>query len=160
MKTTLDKSLIASKNGNETARMVEEPADTDLYAMERIFKALQPGPVFGAPVVAGEYTVITASELASGGGFGMGRNTIADHTESTGRVESPTPNDNLPANWGGGGGGGAVGRPVALVVIGPKGVKVEPVVDVTKVIVTTFLMWRKMMPSLVKASAIRKMRKA
>jgi hypothetical protein len=32
-----------------------------------------------------------------------------------------------------GGGGGSMGRPVAIVTIGPSGVTVRPVVDVTKV---------------------------
>jgi uncharacterized spore protein YtfJ len=32
-----------------------------------------------------------------------------------------------------GGGGGSSGRPVAIIIIGPDGVTVKPVVDVTKI---------------------------
>jgi hypothetical protein len=41
----------------------------------KIFAAAQPGAVFGPPIVCGEYTVITASEVGAGGGFGSGRGT-------------------------------------------------------------------------------------
>jgi uncharacterized spore protein YtfJ len=34
---------------------------------------------------------------------------------------------------GGAGGGAALGRPVAVISIGPHGVAVEPIVDVTKI---------------------------
>ena len=37
-----------------------------------------------------------------------------------------------------GGGGGSAGRPVAAIIIGPEGVRVEPVVDVTKIALAVF----------------------
>ena len=40
------------------------------------------------------------------------------------------------AGGGGGGGGGAMARPVAVIVMGPDGVRVKPVLDVTKLAVT------------------------
>ena len=39
---------------------------------------------------------------------------------------------------GGGGGGGAQARPVATITVGPNGVHVEPIVDVTKLGVAFF----------------------
>lgn len=39
---------------------------------------------------------------------------------------------------GGGGGGGASGRPVAVISVGEDGVRVEPVVDVTKIAIAFF----------------------
>jgi hypothetical protein len=39
--------------------------------LEKIFAAAQPGAVYGQPVGAEGYTVITATEVTSGGGFGM-----------------------------------------------------------------------------------------
>jgi uncharacterized spore protein YtfJ len=41
---------------------------------------------------------------------------------------------------GGGGGGAAGGRPVAVIIIDQEGVRVEPVVDVTKVALAFFTM--------------------
>jgi uncharacterized spore protein YtfJ len=35
---------------------------------------------------------------------------------------------------GGGGGGGSSGRPVAIITIGPEGVTVKPVFDITKIL--------------------------
>jgi uncharacterized spore protein YtfJ len=46
-----------------------------------------------------------------------------------------------PAVSGGGGGGGnATARPVAVIHVGPEGVDVEPVVDVTKISLAFFTM--------------------
>jgi uncharacterized spore protein YtfJ len=40
------------------------------------------------------------------------------------------------AGGGGGGGGGAMGRPVAAIILGPEGVQVKPVLDMTKLALT------------------------
>jgi len=42
------------------------------------------------------------------------------------------------AGGGGGGGGAALGRPVAAIEIGPQGVRVEPIVDPTKIAIAFF----------------------
>jgi uncharacterized spore protein YtfJ len=39
---------------------------------------------------------------------------------------------------GGGGGGTALARPVAAVIITPQGIRVEPIVDVTKISIAFF----------------------
>jgi hypothetical protein len=91
--------------------------------LDKVFAAAQPGLVFSAPVVAGAYTIITASEVMAGGGFGVGG----------GSDQSPTDNTTTAGGHGGGGGGGASARPVAAIVIGPDGVKVKPIFDITKV---------------------------
>jgi len=92
----------------------------DLIA--RLFDVADPGAVYAPPVVKDGRTVILASELTAsmGAGYGVG----ADENGETG--------------GGGGGGGFAVGRPVAAVVIEPGGVRVEPVVDVTKLGIALF----------------------
>lgn len=99
--------------------------------VERIYSAAQPGVVYSAPVVAGSYTVITASEVTAGGGFGFGQghgpaDVGKESTQTSGRV----------GGGGGGGGGGSLGRPVAVISIGPDGVSVKPVVDPTKIALT------------------------
>ena len=65
--------------------------------------------------------------IVGAGGFGFG-------SSPTGESNSPTSSGQArQLAGGGGGGGGSSGRPVAAIVIGPDGVKIEPVVDVTKI---------------------------
>jgi energy-coupling factor transporter ATP-binding protein EcfA2 len=44
-----------------------------------------------------------------------------------------------------GGGGGAIGRPVAIIAIGPDGVRIKPVVDLTKVALAGLTTWATML---------------
>jgi uncharacterized spore protein YtfJ len=44
-----------------------------------------------------------------------------------------------------GGGGGSSGRPVAIIIIGPDGVTVKPVVDVTKIALAGVTAWGTML---------------
>jgi uncharacterized spore protein YtfJ len=82
--------------------------------------------VFGEPVRVGDRVVIPAASIEIASGFGFG----GDHR----------------ANGGGGGGGGANGRPVAVIEAGPSGVRVKPVVDVTRigltVVAALLAVWR------------------
>ena len=72
---------------------------------------------FGPARVVGDHTLIPVAEVVAGMGTGMG----------TGR-------DPAGAGAGGaGGGGGAVVRPIATVVVGPDGVEIKPVYDLTKI---------------------------
>ena len=97
--------------------------------VEKLFSVAEPGAVFGEPVQVGEHTVITASEVTvgmgfgSGGGFGSGSQAEED---GEGNQEGSG------GGFGSGGGGGAGGRPVAAIIAGPDGVRIEPIVDVTK----------------------------
>jgi uncharacterized spore protein YtfJ len=111
--------------GNEQLRPV----------LERIFAAAQPGAVFSEPVVSGNYTIITASEVTSGGGFGSGVG-FGPATPSAKQQPGEEVSQSEQANSGGGGiggGGGSSGRPVAIIIIGPDGVTVKPVFDLTKI---------------------------
>ncbi len=90
-----------------------------------VARVAEPRVVFSAPVTAGDYTVITASELYMGLGAGFGSGGGGDANGSGG-------------GSGGGGGGTAMGRPVAVISIGPNGVDVEPVVDPTKIVIALF----------------------
>ena len=108
-----------------------------LELVEKLFAVAQPGAVFGEPVTAGEYTVITASEVKVGMGFGYGSGGGTGPTLAESETESDeeADGDGEGAGYGGGGGGGGVsgGRPVAVINIGPHGVRVEPVIDPTKI---------------------------
>jgi uncharacterized spore protein YtfJ len=46
--------------------------------------------------------------------------------------------ESVPNYGTGGGGGGAAARPVAAIEIGPQGVIVEPIIDVTKIVLAFF----------------------
>jgi len=97
----------------------------------RLLEVAEPGVVFSEPVQSGAYTVITASEVAVGlgSGFGFGSGSYEPREGETISVEIET----VDGGGGGGGGGGySSGRPVAVISIGPDGVRVEPVLDRTK----------------------------
>jgi uncharacterized spore protein YtfJ len=101
----------------------------------RLFEVARPGAVFAEPVTVEGRTVITASEVTVGMGigFGVGGGTAPaahDHGEE-GTGPGPA-EEGIGVGGGGGGGGGASGRPVAAIIIDPAGVRVEPIVDVTK----------------------------
>jgi uncharacterized spore protein YtfJ len=83
--------------------------------IERALEAASPNAIFQEPVVIGDTAVITCNELNVGVGVGYGAG-----------------GDGEGGGGGGGGGGGSLGRPVAVISIRPDGVKVEPIVDVTK----------------------------
>ena len=98
--------------------------------LDEVFAAARPGLVFSAPVVTGAYTIITASEVMGGGGFGVGGS------------DTPSSADNaVTGGHGGGGGGGARARPVAAIVIGPDGVTVKPIFDITRVALAGITAW-------------------
>jgi uncharacterized spore protein YtfJ len=105
----------------------EKSQAQSLEALGRLFDVARAETVFGEPLQQGDYTLITASEVTVGLGFGFGvggGEGIMDEEEDAGGEGF---------GGGGGGGGGSMGRPVAVIAVGPHGVIVEPVVDATKV---------------------------
>lgn len=122
--------------------------DQAAVMLGKLFAGAQPGAVYGQPVESGTYTVIAAAEVTSGGGFGMGVGLCpaskADETAAP-TVEA-TPLEGRESGGGGvGGGGGAMGRPVAIIAIGPDGVTIKPVVDVTKIALAGLTAWATML---------------
>jgi uncharacterized spore protein YtfJ len=103
--------------------------------MAKLFTVTQPEVVFSPPVTAHEQTVITASEVTAGFGFGFGS---GGGTAPNNNAEEDSPAANFGGGGGGGGGGTALARPVAAVIITPQGVRVEPIVDVTKISIAFF----------------------
>ena len=102
--------------------------------MSRLFDASRPAAVFSEPVQSGQHTVITASEVSIGLGFGYG----GGAGTGSGKEEDKPGGEGSGFGGGGGGGGGAMARPVAAVIIGPDGVRVEPIVDPTKIALALF----------------------
>jgi uncharacterized spore protein YtfJ len=137
--TTLEEAVVLIDKAREQAATM----------LDKIFAAAQPGAVYGQPVGAEGYTVITAAEVTSGGGFGMGLGLgppSRPGSRAAPTAEAAQPGDRQTGGAGGvGGGGGAMGRPVAIIAIGPDGVTIKPVVDVTKVALAGLTAWATML---------------
>jgi uncharacterized spore protein YtfJ len=114
--------------GNMPTADVEQEAGA---VLDKVLAAAQPGVVFSAPVVSGPYTIITASEVFAGGGYGFSGG--AGHVQQTEGAKRDRTEPGSASGSGGGGGGGSRSRPVAAVIIGPDGVKVQPIADATTV---------------------------
>ncbi len=97
---------------------MSEPVGDHLRgALADLFGSVSAADVFGPVERTEDRVVIPAAAIERAGGFGFGSGSDAD--------------DN--GGGGGGGGGSVMGRPVAVIEVGPDGVEVHPVVDVTKV---------------------------
>jgi|BarGraIncu01121A_1022015.scaffolds.fasta_scaffold22431_2 uncharacterized spore protein YtfJ len=105
--------------------------------LNKLIAVAQPGSVFSQPVTAGDYTIINASEVSAAVGVGFGVGAGTGSGPSTGQASAGAQSGE-GGGGGGGGGGGAMARPVATISIGPDGVTVEPVVDVTKIAIAFF----------------------
>ena len=108
--------------------------------VEKLFAVAQPGAVYSQPVTIGEHTVITASEVKVGMGFGVGGGGApgAEPAEGEAKSEKKPHDEGEGVGFGVGGGGVSGGRPVAVISIGSEGVQVEPVVDPTKIALAFF----------------------
>ncbi len=97
--------------------------------MDKFLAAASVEAVYGEAIHSGDNLIIPTAEVLSGMGFGMGvgvgNNAVKD--------EHGTPTQNSAGGGGGGGGGRILSRPVAVVIASPDSVRVEPVVDVTKI---------------------------
>jgi uncharacterized spore protein YtfJ len=81
--------------------------------------------VYGEPIEHDDTLIIPTAEVLCFMGFGVG----------SGSGTSGEQNPDKPSQGsgsGGGGGGRILSRPVAVVVASPEGVRVEPVIDLTK----------------------------
>lgn len=109
---------------------LDQAAGRTVESLETLFGPASPATVFSAPERLGDDLVITAAswERAGGFGFGGGGSTEAD------------------GGGGGGGGGTSIGRPVAVITVGAGEIRVQPVIDFTKLAVTALLsalgVWR------------------
>ncbi len=118
--------------------ITEEKAQAPLVdptgqALGQLVTTARVDAIFGQPVERGDTTVIPCSEVAVGMGMGSGSGPVDEKGNLTG--------------GGSGGGGGARGRPVAAIVITKEGVRVEPIFDLTKIVLaslttgTFILLW-------------------
>jgi uncharacterized spore protein YtfJ len=97
--------------------------------LDKFLSAANVEAVYGQPIEQGENVVIPAAEVLSVVGFGLGLG---------GGSQNATEAENAGSGGGGGGGGRVLARPVAAIIMSPKGVRVEPIVDVTKIVLAVF----------------------
>ncbi|MCP4246909.1 MAG: hypothetical protein GY778_07655 [bacterium] len=113
---------------------IEPAANRTVEGLNAVFGPASPAAIFSAPERLDDQLVITAASWERAGGFGFGGGA---GTDATGNPEG---------GGGGGGGGTSVGRPVAVITVGADGIRVEPVIDLTKLAVTALLsalgVWR------------------
>jgi uncharacterized spore protein YtfJ len=99
--------------------------------LARIGQTANVEAVFGQPIERGEYTVIPCAKvtvgLGLGGGSGSSPAANGDKNLAQGRAQGQ--------GEGVGGGGSARGRPVAAIVISRAGVHIQPIIDVTRVVI-------------------------
>src|SRR5688572_3559823 len=114
---------------------VRTPFDPNkaLYTMQttldKFLSAASVEAVYGPAVSQGENMIILAAEVLSIVGFGLG---------SGGGSQGAAEDENEGSGSGGGGGGRVLARPVAAIVLSPAVVQVEPIVDVTKIVLAVF----------------------
>jgi uncharacterized spore protein YtfJ len=112
--------------------------------MERFFEGANVKNVFGRPVQHGDTTIIPAAEITVVGGFGVGVGVGISPKRMEGQQESEG------SGSGGGGAGTTLARPVAVVIASPDGVRVEPVIDLTKIGLAVITAWGFMIAQIVK----------
>jgi len=99
------------------------PVDPTEQALSKLVISASADAVFGEPVVNGNTTVIPCSEVIIGMGMGSGGGPAAEDGKSTGS--------------GSGGGGGARSRPIAAIIITQDEVRVEPILDITRIVLAS-----------------------
>ena len=116
-------------------------AETAFGMMDKLLDVAKPEAVYSEPVTVDGATIITASEYMGGlgVGFGGGFGPAMDETDE---------GQPIGAGGGGGAGGGIVSRPVAAIIIEGGHVRVEPVVDATKIAIAFFTAFGAMWMSL------------
>ena len=118
-----------SESGKPLAAL--SPVHAIQTTMDKFLSAASVEAVYSPPVHEGDHIVIPAAEVLSLAGFGLGSGSGSPDPDAAERT--------VAGEGGGGGGGGRVfSRPVAAIVISPSGVRVEPILDVTKIVLAVF----------------------
>ncbi len=132
---------------DDVMKSAEKNQEYVARTLEKLFVAAQPGTVYSPPVVSGNYTVITASEVMAGGGFGIatGFGGASSTTPNSGEQNASAQSAQPSGGGGGGGGGGSSARPVAVIVVGPDGVDVKPILDISKLAIAGITTWGAML---------------
>ena len=113
-------------NSTDAISEYDNLSESALYTLQDTFDTFlataDVDAVFGEPFVKDETVIIPAAEIVAGFGFGVGSGTgKSNEDQETG------------SGSGGGGGGKIFSRPVAVIISSTEGVRIEPVVDLTKI---------------------------
>ncbi len=105
----------------ENPQSADAPVASVQSTMDNFIRTAHVDHVYGEPVQHGDTTIIPAAEVLVGMGFAAGFGSGEDEAGDSG------------SGGGGGGGGRTLSRPVAVIIASPEGVRVEPVIDPTKI---------------------------
>jgi uncharacterized spore protein YtfJ len=107
------------------AEIPSPPLDRVTGIMERLLETADVSRVYGEPILHGDLLILPAAEVLAVAGFGMGSGGgVALHREGR---------KSRGGGGGGGGGGKTLARTVSVIVAGPEGVEIRPVIDFTKI---------------------------
>jgi uncharacterized spore protein YtfJ len=106
--------------------------------MDRLLDVANIDASFAEPVDHGDTTIIPCAEVLAVIGLGVGYGYGQSPRQKQKENDSPPEGESVGGGGGGGGWGRSFSRPVAVVVSSPNGVRVEPVIDVTKIALAAF----------------------
>ncbi len=122
---TDEKTTDAAFEAVEDTALAYKSLEAVEQTLDTFLSAASVDKVYGEPIEKGDTLILPAAEIVAGMGFGLGSGAGGD-PKSGG------------SGSGGGGGGRVFSRPVAVIIASPDGVRVEPVVDVTKIALAAF----------------------
>jgi uncharacterized spore protein YtfJ len=109
--------------------MESTTTDELVHRLSTIPEEMGAGACFGTPVERDGHTLIPVARLSFGYGLGFGR--------GTGSKSAPSGNGAVGGEGGegegGGGGGGGSSTPVAIIDMTPSEVRIEPIIDQTRI---------------------------
>ena len=110
---------------------MDTPIDEMIHRLSTIPEESGASACFGAPVERDGHTIIPVARVAFGygAGFGRGAGTGRRHSDEGGPTEAGE-------GEGGGGGGGGSSTPVAIIDMSPTEVRIEPIIDQTRISVS------------------------
>lgn len=128
----MKEEIVITPNEKEPAKKAAG-LETIQSTLDKFMSAADVGAVYGQPIQHGDTIIIPSAEVVSGMGFGLGSGSNTEPSQES--------NEKRNEGVGGGGGGHVFSRPVAVIIASPEGVRIEPVFDLTKIILaalTTF----------------------
>ena len=124
----------ASQTQDEELELLKEEDALDIVqdTLGEFLQSASVDAVYGTPIQDGDTLIIPAAEVLTVMGFGVGSGRGTGFSKDTESEEEESDEISEGSGSGGGGGGRVLARPAAVIISTPEGVRVEPVVDVTK----------------------------
>ena len=119
----MSEETISNKNKEIAIEDSGKALDVAQETMESFIETADVSTVYGEPIKHEDSMIIPSAEVLAFAGFGAG-------------YGSGGPEESGGEGGGAGGGGHTFSRPVAIVIADKNGVRVEPVVDPTKIVMT------------------------